>query len=99
MGDYRITGPDGSGNPGYYLFNDVPPGEYVLRFYYDPTVMTPSPADQGPDYEDSDGTTLGVDPPYGNYIRTDSFTFGTADDLTRDQGFLDGNRLWRCANL
>ncbi len=88
VGDFRITGPDHAGNPGYYLFNEVPTGDYVLRFYFDPAAMTPSPANQGGDDTlDSDGTTLGTDSPYGDYIRTDPFLFGGADDLTRDQGF------------
>ena len=32
VGSPVITGPDGSGNPGYYLFTDVDPGAYYVVF-------------------------------------------------------------------
>ncbi|MEM7031950.1 MAG: isopeptide-forming domain-containing fimbrial protein [Chloroflexota bacterium] len=32
--DFRITGPDNNGDPGYYLFNELTPGNtYRVRFY------------------------------------------------------------------
>jgi len=84
--DFRVTGPNHLGEPGYYLFPDLPPDDYILRFY-PPASYTVSPPDQGGDDGlDSDGTTPGVDPTYGPYIETDPFPFGSSDDLSRDQG-------------
>ncbi|HFQ94343.1 MAG TPA: isopeptide-forming domain-containing fimbrial protein, partial [Anaerolineae bacterium] len=87
--DYRITGLDGNGNPGYYLFYDLPPGNtYSLRFF-PPAGYTTSPANTPPDDTlDSDGELAGVDPTYGPYLQTAAITFpvGITEDLTWDQG-------------
>ena len=32
VGSPLVTGPDGSGNPGYYLFTDIDPGAYYVVF-------------------------------------------------------------------
>lgn len=86
--DYRITGPDGAGNSGYYLFYDLPDsGTYSLRFF-PPTGYTASPANQTTDDLDSDGELTGVDVTYGAYLQTVPITFTPVitEDLTWDQG-------------
>lgn len=86
--DYRITGLDGAGNPGYYLFYDLPDSNtYSLRFF-PPVDYTTSPANQTTDDLDSDGEFAGVDPTHGAYLQTVPITFtaGITEDLSWDQG-------------
>ncbi|HID52969.1 MAG TPA: isopeptide-forming domain-containing fimbrial protein, partial [Anaerolineae bacterium] len=94
--DYRITGLDGSGNPGYYLFYDLPitdtttglTNTYSLRFF-PPAGYTTSPPNTPPDDAlDSDGELPGIDATYGPYSQTASITFTPVitEDLTWDQG-------------
>ncbi|MCB8975991.1 MAG: carboxypeptidase regulatory-like domain-containing protein [Ardenticatenaceae bacterium] len=87
--DFRTTGPDSSGNPGYYEFNNILDGDYYVRFFQpqDGLSYTFSPGEQGADTAvDSNGTTLGTDPTFGDYIQTEDFTVNSADDYTIDQG-------------
>ena len=85
--DYRITGPDHAGRPGYYLFSDLPDGNYYLRFF-PPAGYTASPANQGTDDAlDSDGEIAGTDATYGDYLQTADITLaGGVEDLTWDFG-------------
>ncbi|NKQ35254.1 MAG: isopeptide-forming domain-containing fimbrial protein [Chloroflexi bacterium] len=94
--DYRITGLDGNGSPGYYLFYDLPitdtitglTNTYSLRFF-PPAGYTTSPANTPPDDAlDSDGESMGTDATYGDYWQTAPITFtaGITEDLTWDQG-------------
>ena len=88
MYDYRYTGPDHNGNPGYYLFPDLAPGNYRLRFF-PPAGYTVVPANQGGDDAlDSDGETQGTDPEYGVYYETTTVTLSPTitEDLTWDFG-------------
>ncbi len=87
--DYRFTGPDHNGNPGYYLFTDLPAANYYLRFFTPMSSTLPytfSIANNGSDDAlDSDGETPGVDSTYGPYLQTASFALGP-DTLDWDQG-------------
>ena len=91
----KITANDVGGNPGYYLFPALTPGNYFAEFV-SPTGFLVSPQDQGADNTDSD---------------IDSVTGRTAivalvagvNDLTWDAGFYApvvslGNRLWYDTN-
>ncbi len=84
-----LTANDQFGKPGYYLFDNLPGGQYFLRFFK-PDVFTASPANQGgDDAKDSDGEIAG---PGNAYYDTAPFTLGTAGqpriDLTRDFGLV-----------
>ncbi len=85
--DYRYTGPDQNGDPGYYQFSYLGAGDYYLRFF-PPAGYTVSPQQQGAgghDTDDSDGVTQGTDPTYGDYYQTETFTV--------DAGTTDANRF------
>ena len=85
VGDFRYTGPDHNGRDGYYLFGDLPAGNYFLRFF-PPAEYSTSIADLGGDDAlDSDGVTVGTDGTYGDYLQTATIAL-SADDLTWDQG-------------
>ncbi|MBK8900438.1 MAG: carboxypeptidase regulatory-like domain-containing protein [Anaerolineaceae bacterium] len=87
--DFRTTGPDGSGNSGYYEFNNILNGNYFVRFFQpqDGLTYTFSPGEQGADTAvDSNGLTPGTDPTFGPYNQTAPFTILDADDYTIDQG-------------
>ncbi|MGB1249580.1 MAG: SdrD B-like domain-containing protein [Candidatus Promineifilaceae bacterium] len=85
VGDFRYTSPDHNGRDGYYLFGDLPAGNYFLRFF-PPAGYSTSIANQGgDDAADSDGETSGVDATYGTYLQTADIAL-SADDLTWDQG-------------
>ncbi|MCB8925924.1 MAG: carboxypeptidase regulatory-like domain-containing protein [Ardenticatenaceae bacterium] len=87
--DFRTTGPDGSSNPGYYEFINIPNGNYFVRFFQpqDGLNYTFSPGEQGSDTAvDSNGLILGTDPTFGDYIETAVFAMNSADDYTIDQG-------------
>ncbi|MBK7894233.1 MAG: isopeptide-forming domain-containing fimbrial protein [Anaerolineaceae bacterium] len=87
--DFRTTGPDDNGNPGFYEFINIPNGNYFVRFFQpqDGLNYTFSPGEQGADTAvDANGTTLGTDPTFGDYSQTDDFTVNNADDYTIDQG-------------
>ncbi|MAU00242.1 MAG: hypothetical protein CL608_24140 [Anaerolineaceae bacterium] len=87
--DFRTTGPDGNGDPGYYEFINVPNGNYFIRFFQpqDGLSYTFSPGEQGADTAvDSNGITSDTDPTFGPYIQTNPFTILDADDYTIDQG-------------
>ena len=97
--DYRLTGDDQLGNPGYYLFVGLPPTTtYKVRFY-PPLTYTLGPelpvsyntslANQGGDDAlDSDGVVTGTNGPGDNYIETERLTTTLAltTDLRWDQG-------------
>ncbi|HHB91547.1 MAG TPA: DUF11 domain-containing protein, partial [Anaerolineae bacterium] len=85
--DYKITGPDHNGNPGYYMFSDLPDGNYYLRFF-PPPGYTVVPANQGgDDTRDSDGEIPGTDPTYGDYWQTADISLnGGVDDRDWDFG-------------
>lgn len=86
--DFRTTGPDGAGNPGYYEFINIPSGNYYVRFFQpqDGRSYTFSPGEQGGDTAvDSNGVTTGNDATHGDYIQTNTFAV-SADDYTIDQG-------------
>ncbi|MCB0168342.1 MAG: isopeptide-forming domain-containing fimbrial protein, partial [Anaerolineae bacterium] len=98
--DYRITGNDADGNPGYYLFVGLDPAlTYTVRFY-PPVTYTLGPplavnynlsisnTSSTTDGLDSDGITTGNVITYGNYVQTQPITFtpGITVDLTWDQG-------------
>jgi uncharacterized repeat protein (TIGR01451 family) len=97
--DFRITGPDAGGNPGYYLFVGLPADiTYTLRFYPPvtytlgpplPVTYNISPGNSViTDEVDSDGITPGVDATYGPYIQTGliTTTLALTTDLRWDQG-------------
>jgi len=81
---------------GEYLFTDLPPGEYRLRFTNIPSGLTFSPADSsGDDTTDSDVVTATGD--------TASFTLlSNQADLSRDAGLYPllslGNLVWEDVN-
>lgn len=96
--DYRITGDDQFGNPGYYLFVGLPANmTYTVRFYPPltytlgpelPVNYNTSTANQGGDDElDSDGIVTGTNPT-GDYIDTNliTTTLALTTDLRWDQG-------------
>ncbi len=87
--DFRTTGPDGNGDPGYYEFINILNGSYYIRFFQpqDGLSYTFSPGEQGGNTAvDSNGITPGTDPTFGPYIQTNPFTINDADDFTIDQG-------------
>ncbi len=85
--DYKITGPDQDGKPGYYQFTDLPDGNYYLRFF-PPSGYTASPPNQGGDDNlDSDGEIPGTDATYGDYYQTADISLtGNVDDRSWDFG-------------
>jgi uncharacterized repeat protein (TIGR01451 family) len=96
--DYRITGDDQFGNPGYYLFVGLPANmTYTVRFYPPltytlgpelPVTYNTSSANQGSDDGfDSDGVVSGSNTT-GNYIETGliTTTLALTTDLRWDQG-------------
>jgi uncharacterized repeat protein (TIGR01451 family) len=95
--DFRITGPNNAGEPGYYLFPNLPAGSYQVRFCV-PSGYTPTLQNQGSDDTlDSDGNTQGMGE-FCSYYATEVFslpnslTDATGADLSRDFG------LWRPAD-
>ncbi len=88
--DYRITGPDQNGKPGYYLFANITSTNYYLRFF--PPISSPLtytatlPNQGGNDALDSDGETSGNDATYGAYSQTAVINLIT-DTLDWDQGY------------
>jgi uncharacterized repeat protein (TIGR01451 family)/fimbrial isopeptide formation D2 family protein len=72
---YRYTGPDQNGDPGFYQFSNLNPGDYYLRFFppdgYNATQQQVGVG--GHDLDDSDGITESVDGVYGNYWQSETF--------------------------
>ncbi len=85
--DYRYTGDNFVGDPGYYLFEDVVTGTYFTRFFPPDGYTVSPPNEGGDDALDSDGEAFGTDPIFGDYY--DSTTFSVVsgtDDRTWDFG-------------
>ncbi len=94
---FRITGPDGTGQPGYYLFPQLAAGRYQVRFCL-PAGYSPTLQNQGSDDTlDSDGSSSGSSD-LCSYYATDVFdlpnslTDANGADLSRDFG------IWRPAD-
>ncbi|MGL4649281.1 MAG: SdrD B-like domain-containing protein, partial [Caldilineaceae bacterium] len=91
--DATLSANDQAAQPGFFLFNNVPVGNYFLRFF-PITGFTASPGNQGAnDALDSDGVIPGSDPTFGAYLQTDTFDVGITDpglnpDLSRDFGLV-----------
>jgi SdrD B-like domain len=66
---------DGSGNPGYYLFSNLLPGQYVVKFTT-PVGMIPTSSQVGDTSGDSDGLTA-----------TSAILGPNETDLTLESGF------------
>ena len=89
-----VTADDGGGNPGYYIFDRLIPGDYFVEFDA-PAGYAESPQDQGADDADSDADII-----------TGVAAVTTLDpgerDMTWDAGFYQpvslGNRVWLDAN-
>ncbi|MFO1194046.1 MAG: SdrD B-like domain-containing protein [Rhodoferax sp.] len=88
------TADDGSGNPGYYLFSNLVPGDYKVEFVK-PAGYTFTTADQGSDGGDSD-----ADVSTGQTIST-TLVAGE-NDLSWDAGLLKlaslGDKVWEDKN-
>ncbi len=89
----RITGNDVNGNPGYYLFSDLTPGDYRVEFIK-PDGYAFAKQDQGADDSDSDVDTTG---------RTIATTLSSGEnDLSWDAGVVKlaslGDRVWEDRN-
>ncbi len=88
--DYRYTGPDQYGNPGYYLFTNLTTTTYYLEFF--PPISSPFtytatiPNAGADDTVDSDGELSGVDVTYGAYSETTTINLVT-DTLAWDMGY------------
>ncbi len=85
-----VTTDDGGGNPGYYIFDNLIPDDYFIRFVA-PTGYAESPQDQGADTADSDADVV-----TGITIVT---TLDPGErDMTWDAGYFQpvslGNRVW-----
>jgi hypothetical protein len=92
--DFRITGPNNAGQPGYYLFPNLPAGRYKVRFYLPPGYSATLPNVGSDDRLDSDGVGAGSNS-FGPYYETEVFdlpnalTDDSGADLSRDFG------MWR----
>jgi hypothetical protein len=95
--DFRITGPNNAGQPGYYLFPNLPAGRYKVRFYLPPGYSATLPNVGSDDMLDSDGVGAGSNN-FGPYYETEVFdlpntlTNASGADLSRDFG------LWRATD-
>ncbi|MEZ4619114.1 MAG: GEVED domain-containing protein [Caldilineaceae bacterium] len=84
--DYRYTGPDQNGDPGYYQFSYLDAGDYYLRFF-PPAGYTVSPQQAtgtGHDLTDSDGVNTGTDGTYGDYWETETFVISTTTTIANN---------------
>ncbi|HRW09688.1 MAG TPA: isopeptide-forming domain-containing fimbrial protein, partial [Caldilineaceae bacterium] len=82
--DYRYTGPDQNGDPGYYQFSYLNAGDYYLRFF-PPAGYTASPQQvtgTGHDLTDSDGVSTGSDVTYGAYWQTETFVISSTTTIS-----------------
>jgi protocatechuate 3,4-dioxygenase beta subunit len=81
--DTTITGNDFNGDPGYYLFSNLPPSEYYVVFELDslPSNTTPTLQDQGGD----DTLDSDADPVMGMTGTTGPMVAGDLDE-TLDMG-------------
>ncbi len=95
--DFRLTSDNESGNPGYYLFGELPADDYYLRFYppggFTPPPGTPNVGDYGSSPTDatgapSDAVDSDGQPDSSNlYLYTETITLpANTDDLSWDQG-------------
>ena len=86
--DFTYTGNDSNGNPGYYLFPNLPAGDYFAVFS-PPPGYTVSPANQGgDDAKDSDGVQ-GV-AGYPGWVTAVTTLDALEDDRTWDLGVYEG---------
>jgi len=89
-----VTANDSSGNPGYYLFSNLIPGDYKVEFVK-PAGYAFAQKDVGADGSDSDADTL-----TGMTIPT-TLTSGE-NDLSWDAGLVQlarlGDRIWEDSN-
>ena len=90
---FQVTGPNSEGQPGYYLFPNLPAGSYQVRFCL-PADYLPTLQNQGSDDTvDSDGNSSGSNATC-SYYQTEVFDLPNSltvvnADLSRDFG------LWR----
>ena len=90
---FQVTGPNSEGQPGYYLFPNLPAGSYQVRFCL-PADYSPTLQNQGSDDTvDSDGNSSGSNATC-SYYQTEVFDLPNSltvvnADLSRDFG------LWR----
>jgi hypothetical protein len=94
----KLTANDAGGNPGYYLFPGLQPGNYFARFYPPSDYLAASPANATGDTQDSDGvaTVVGTQTVFQSHITALSANQNYVDT---DQGFYYllisvGNTVW-----
>ncbi|KAB8144837.1 DUF11 domain-containing protein [Chloroflexia bacterium SDU3-3] len=92
----RVTNYDSTGNPGYYLFGGLTPGDYYAEFVLPDGYSFTNPNLGGDATKDSDGSI--VVSPTVRRTATETLTAGE-ENLTYDQGLTTppvsiGNRVW-----
>ena len=97
---FQITGPNGTGQPGYYLFTNLLAGRYQVRFCL-PDGYSPTLQNQGSDDTlDSDGNASSGSSGVCAFYQTEVFDLPNSltvnnVDLRRDFGLWRRDRLWR----